>query len=133
MSRCRFVQPDVVRLTLSDGDFIDVKRQLNAGEQRRLFAHMMRDMTPGEKVTLIPEQVGRTKLEAYIVGWSFADAEGKPVPVSPSAIDNLDTETYAEMVKAIDDHEAVQEQEREARKQNPSVAAGSKAISESAA
>jgi hypothetical protein len=133
MGRLRFVQPDVARLTLSDGDFVDVKKQLNAGEQRRLFAHMMRDLSPGDKVTLIPEQVGRTKLEAYIVGWSFVDADGKPVPVSPSAIDNLDTETYAEMVKAIDDHETQQEKEREARRANPNTATGSKATSGSVA
>lgn len=110
--RCRFVQPEIVRLSLSDGDFIDVKKELTAGEQRRMFAAMMRDMTPGEKVTLNPELVGRTKLTAYVVGWSFVDAEGKPVPVSDSAIDNLDTDSYAEMVKAIDAHEAAQEAEK---------------------
>lgn len=131
--RCRFVQPDIVRLTLTDGDFVDVKKQLNAGEQRRLFAHMMRDMTPGEKVQLIPEQVGRTKLVEYVIGWSFVDAENKPVPVSESAIDNLDTETYQELIKAIDEHEAAQDAAREAARANPTGATGSKAISESVA
>jgi hypothetical protein len=130
-SRCRFVQPDIVRLTLSDGDFIDVKKELNAGEQRRLFAHMMRDMVPGEKVTLIPEQVGRTKLIEYVVGWSFTDADGKPVPVSESAIDNLNTTTYAEMVKAVDDHEAAQEAKREQEKNSRDGESASSAISAS--
>jgi hypothetical protein len=125
--RCRFVQPDIVRLTLSDGDFVDVKKQLNAGEQRRLFAQMMRDMTPGEKVQLIPEQVGRTKVIAYVIGWSFRDADGKPVPVSESAIDNLDTETYQEIVKAIDDHEAKYDALREQEKNGRAGANESKA------
>lgn len=112
MSRCRFVQPELTRLSLSQGDFIDVKKQLNAGEQRRVFGRMVRDMTPGEKVTLDPEQVGRTKLVEYIVGWSFTGADGQPVPFSESALDNLNTETYAELIKAIDAHETAQEAER---------------------
>jgi hypothetical protein len=133
MGRCRFVQPDVVRLSLSDGDFIDAKRELNAGEQRRVFSRMVRDMTPGEKLTLKADEVGRTKLSEYIVGWSFTDVDGKPVPVSDSAIDNLDTDTYAELVKAIDEHEAAETAKREARLKNRASASGSKTISESAA
>lgn len=175
MSRCRFVQPDVVRLFLvdvhrralkdlqdpakqaklkledratpeaianaeaairaaeADGAFIDIKRELNAGEQRRLFAHMMRDMTVGDKVTLIPEQVGRTKVIAYLIGWSFVAADGQPVPVSESAIDNLDTETYSEITQAIDAHEEAEAEKKESARKHPTIATGSKAISESVA
>jgi hypothetical protein len=128
MSRCRFVQPDLVRLPLSDGDYIDVKRELNAGEQRRVFSRMVRDMTPGEKLTLKADEVGRTKLSEYIVGWSFTDVDGKPVPVSDSAIDNLDTDTYAELVKAIDAHEEAQNTTREAERKNPSGRSKSEVI-----
>ena len=128
--RCRFVQPEIVRLPLSDGDYVDVKKELTAGEQRRMFAGMMRDMTLGEKVTLNPELVGRTKVSAYVIVWSFVDAELKPVPVSDSAIDNLDTETYAELVKAIDAHEAAMEAVKE--KNGTSGRAKSEATSPSA-
>jgi hypothetical protein len=69
MARCRFVQPDVVRLPLSDGDFIDVKRELSAGEQRRMFAGMvLHGVVPGEKTLLDPERVGITKMVEYLVG-----------------------------------------------------------------
>lgn len=133
MSRCRFVQPDIVRLPLSDGDFIDVKRELNAGEQRKLFAGMVRDgVIPGEKTVLDPEQVGITKLVAYLVGWSLVDAKGAPVPVSEAALKNLDVETYTEIMTAVDTHETEQEAKRALAK-NPESATGSKATSESVA
>ena len=58
-----------------------------------------------EKAVIDPEQVGRSKIVEYLVGWSFLDAAGKSVPVSDAAIDNLDAETYSEVTKAIDAHE----------------------------
>ena len=120
MSRLRFVQPDLVRLPLSDGDFIDVKRELSAGEQRHMFAGMvLHGVVPGEKTLLDPERVGITKMVEYLVGWSLVDANGAPVPVSESALKNLQSETYTEIMVAIDNHENEQEQKRELAKQNP--------------
>ena len=116
MARCRFVQPDVIRLPLSDGDYIDVKKELNAGEQRRVFSRLVKAMHFSEKPEIDPEQVGLSKVVEYLVGWSFADAQGKPVPVSEAAISNLDGETYGEIVKAIDAHDEAVTQERETRK-----------------
>ncbi len=114
--RCRFVQPDVVRLTLSDGDYIDVKKELNAGEQRRVFSRLVKTMHFSEKPEVDPEQVGLSKVVEYLVGWSFADVSGKPVPVSEAALGNLDGETYGEIVKAIDAHDDAVTAERDARK-----------------
>jgi hypothetical protein len=180
MGRCRFVQPEVVRLLLADvakraladlskadvehadtkaaqekirqdrqdkldnltakiveaerdGDYIDVKKSLNAGEQRRIFSRMMNEITPGEKFTLKPDEVGKTKIIEYLVGWSFVDTEGKPVPVSEAAIDNLDTETYADMTAAIDWHESALVTQREDERKYHNGAAGSKTTSGSVA
>ena len=156
MSRCRFVQPEVVRLPLvdvhvrahaellkgktvdgttvpptpeelaaseariesarADGEYVEVKRELTAGEQRRVFTRVMKDMRLGEPPILDPQLVGKTKLTEYVVGWSFTDANGARVPVSESAIDNLDTETYAEIVAAVDWHEEQSTKDREVRK-----------------
>ena len=116
MSRCRFVQPDVVRLPLSDGDWIDVKKELNAGENRRVFARLVKAMHFNEKAEIDPEQVGMSKVVEFLVGWSLTDAAGKAVPVSEAAISNLDSETYAEIVKAIDAHEEAGDKQREERK-----------------
>ena len=116
MARNRFVSGDVVRLPLSDGDFIDVKKELNAGEGRGIYTSLVKEMHFGEKATLDPQQVGLTKILAYIVGWSFVGADSKPVPFSASALNNLDAETYAEIETAIDAHEAAIEKARAERK-----------------
>lgn len=117
--RCRFVQPEVVRLSLSDGDFIDVKKELNAGEQRRVFTRLVKAMHFNEKAEVNPEQVGLSKVVEFLVGWSFTDSSGQPVPVSEAAIGNLDGETFTEIVKLVDAHEAAgdaaREQEKNAR------------------
>lgn len=128
MSRCRFVQPEVVRLPLSDGDWIDVKKELNAGEQRRVFSRLVKEMHFGEKAEVNPEQVGFSKVVEFLVGWSFTDADGKSVPVSEAAISNLDGDTYAEIVKAIDAHEEQLDAARAAEKNALADASKSLAI-----
>ena len=40
MARSRFVRPDVTVLHISEGDTLTVKRRLNAGEHRAMFARM---------------------------------------------------------------------------------------------
>jgi hypothetical protein len=153
MSRCRFVQPEVVRLHLvdvhrralaalddtatpsaraalearltaaeADGDFIDVKKELTAGEQRSVFTNLVKTMHAGEKAELNPQQIGTTKILAYVIGWSFVDANGAPVPFSESALNNLDTESFAEITQAIDAHEEAIEKARDARKNARTIA-----------
>jgi hypothetical protein len=127
------VQPDVVRLPLSDGDWIDVKKELNAGENRRVFTRIVKTMHFNEKAEVDPDQVGLSKVVEFLVGWSLVDAAGKAVPVSESAINNLDGETYAEIVKAIDAHEAAGEAAREALKNGTGDETRSSATSSSVA
>ncbi len=116
MGRCRFVQPNLKRLELSDGEWVDVKQELNAGESRRVFARLVKTMHFNEKAEIDPEQVGLSKVVEFIVGWSLTDADGRPVPVSEAAISNMDGETYAEIVAAIDKHEEAGDKAREERK-----------------
>jgi hypothetical protein len=116
MARNRFVIPDVVRLSLSDGDWIDVKKELNAGEQRKVFTNLVKNMQAGEKPELNPDQVGKTKLMAYIVDWSLVDAKGERVKFTEGALDGVDSDTYGEIVKAVDAHDEAAEHAREARK-----------------
>lgn len=121
MSRCRFVQPDIVRLPLSDGDWIDIKRELNTGEQREMFGEMRRQFAPGESPILDSGLFGPARAAAYIVAWSFVDAGGKPVSVSRSAFDSLDTATSKEIIKAIEAHEdRIDAERQEKKRQNPS-------------
>lgn len=111
-----FVRPEEVRLPLSGDRWISVKKRLNAGESRKMFARVVKDMTPGSSPQLDPEQVGLTKLLAYVLGWSFTDDDGKPVPFSHAALDNVDPDLYAEMIKAVDEHIEAQDAARSAEK-----------------
>jgi len=118
MGRNRFVQPTITRLDLTDGDWIDIKTELTAGERRHAFGRLVTEMRAGESARLDPEQVGLTRLAEYITAWSFTDVNGKPVPVSESAINALDVDSFGELVEAIDKHEAAQEVKRAAEKKD---------------
>lgn len=105
MGRLRFVQPKVVRLPLSDGDFVDIKAELTAGEERESYARMTTLLEAGKPAQLDPAEVELATLVAYIVGWSFTDAQGAPVEVSADAMKQLDNDTFTELYKAIEAHE----------------------------
>jgi hypothetical protein len=127
MGRNRFVKPRTVTLSLSDGDWIEIKKELNAGEERRIFGRLVKEMRAGEKAMIDPEQIGLTKLAEYIVAWSFTNETGKPVEVSESAMNALDADSYVELVQAIDKYEESQEAEKAARKNDPAMSMASAA------
>jgi hypothetical protein len=131
MGRCRFVQPGTVRLSLSDGEWIEVKRELNAGEQQHLEAGYVKDMRMGERPTLDYERVGVTRILEYVTGWSLLDFNGQPEPFEESALKMLDRDTYLEIDEAIRAHEQAISARREARKNGQGGANPSPAISPS--
>lgn len=129
--RCRFVQPDLVRVPLTDGDWIDVKKELTTGEQREMFGEMRRQFAPGEEPVVDGVQIGRARSAAYIIAWSFVDADGTPVPYSRAAYDALDTATSKEINQAINAHEdrvATERQEKKLTTPLPSFAATSPSV-----
>ncbi len=138
MGRCRVVRPDVVRLSISDGDYLDVKKTLNAGEYRDLIAGMAGTSHFGEKAVVDMKKVGITKVLAYLVGWSLVGFDGTPLPYHGdlpedarlSSLRSLDTSTFTEITDAIDAHEAQTEIDR---KNAPAAESASPAISTSAA
>jgi len=121
----------VVRLALTSGHYIDVKRELNAGEHRKVWAGMVKDgVTPGEVTKLDPERVGLTRLLEYLVGWSFCDAQGHPVPLSEAALLNLQNHVFREVAELVDKHEEAQAQRvAEEQKKILDGATGLRAIS----
>lgn len=138
MGRCRVVHPDVVRVSISDGDYLDVKKHLNAGEYRDLIAGMAGTSHFGEKAVVDMKKVGITKVLAYLAGWSLVGLDGKPLPYNLdlpeesrlTTLRSLDRETFSEIVEAIDAHEAKTETERKNVRAGESA---SSAISTSAA
>jgi hypothetical protein len=127
------VQGDVIRIALSGGEWIDVKAELNAGEARRIFATLVKEMHAGQPTKLDPEKVGLTKVVEYVVGWSLLGSDGRPEPVSESAIDGLDLDTYQEIVAAVDGHDLACEAARAARKNGQDGETASAVISPSRA
>lgn len=116
MARNRFVVPDIVRLSLSDGDWIDVKRRLNIGEQRAMFAQIYLSKAADQPVQMEVSKVGVARVAAYVIGWSFTDAAGKPVAYSPQTIDALDPTSFVEVLEAVDAHIAREDEQRAAEK-----------------
>jgi hypothetical protein len=123
MGRNRLVYPEEVRLELSDGDYIDVKKELNAGEYRKLLYDQFKE-SDGDKVVLDPSKIGISKLLAYLLGWSFVGRNNERIPynieqpeeVRRTTIDSLDTDTYRELIAAVTAHEAREEAALAAKK-----------------
>lgn len=66
--RERGVLPDRVRLPLSDGDFIDVKRELNAGEYRAYIYSQFKENPGTDTLVTDHAKIGIAKLLAYLLG-----------------------------------------------------------------
>jgi hypothetical protein len=105
VSKQRFVTPETVRLELSDGDWIEVKGRLTYGEQQHLSGSALKSASFGTSdLTIDYEAYAITRLETWLVDWSFVGAKGQQVPVSLSAISNLDPATAAEIDAALTAH-----------------------------
>jgi hypothetical protein len=99
--RNRFVTPATVRLELSDGDWIEIKERLTYGEERKLAnSALVATSANGFQVDLARAQLLR--MEIWLTDWSFVDNNGKSVPLTPSAIQNLDPDTAEEIIAALD-------------------------------
>jgi hypothetical protein len=121
MGKLRFVQQgdNIVRLDLSDGDWVEVKKKLTVGESRAAMASVIGEVNtdgwrrPNLKV------LGLAEVAAYIVDWSLRDAKDKPVPFSLDALKNLEESFFDEIDKALDAHKAAMlaagEQEKNAQ------------------
>jgi hypothetical protein len=122
MGRCRVVAPEVVRLPLSDGDYLDVQKELNAGQYLELL-YALSDRKPFAKPI------------AYLVGWSFVGLIGQPLPYDldmpeadrRSTIGALDKGTLREMTAALDKHEAAEDVALTAKKKTHSLEPASSA------
>jgi hypothetical protein len=119
MGRSRVVVPEVVRVPLSEGDYIDCKRELNAGEYYDLL-------------TAMADRQKFAKILAYVVGWSLVGVDDQPIPYDiddpePARRDTigaLNKGTLRELIAALDKHEAAQEQLQAKKKATPAGTAG---------
>ena len=128
MGRCRVVTPGTTRLPLSDGDWIDVVAELNAGEYFDL-------------ISALTERKPFARILAYLLGWSLVDAAGQPLPYSlrpedeaerRDTVRSLDKGTLRELVAVLDRHEAAGDAARAEKKTTPPDTPASSPISASA-
>jgi hypothetical protein len=113
VSKRRFIEPGTTRLDLSEGDWIEVKNELDYGEQLQLKIAATEPMAagpnmPAENLTIKvnPFLWSQKQLELYLTDWSFRDAQDRPVPINRTTLLSLDPETVDEMEAAINAHEA---------------------------
>lgn len=114
-----FVEPKVVRIPLSgDGRWVDVKRELTSGEHDEMMASICLEgkETPDGRPFQNFRKTQSYQIIAYVVGWSFTNSDGSPVPVSPAAIENLKVRTRDELRRVIAQHDADSAAEVAARK-----------------
>lgn len=118
----RFVRPETVTLKISQGDTLVVKKRLNTGERRAMFAAMAQQTDDGD-LRLNRLKVGIATILAFLVDWSLRDDDGKPVVILNKSADDvtaildaLDTDSFKEILDAIETHERAMTAEREAEK-----------------
>lgn len=115
MGICRFVYPERERLELSHGDWVEVKKRLGIGEQKKVENGGLRRVQGKDgnaEVILDFDEYSFVRAEVYVLEWSFKNRDDKPVEVSPSAIRNLDPKSFFELDNAIMKHIEAQEAEK---------------------
>lgn len=101
----RFVAPGSRRLDLSDGDWIEIKKMLTAGEHKRVYGAGVTTSHADEKVEVKVDMVESSFVRTltYLTAWSL-ERDGKPVAISRSALEALDPDFYSEIETAINMH-----------------------------
>lgn len=110
------VLPRVVRLSLSDGDWIDVKAQLNHGESQDVLERCL--ISKGDDVQFVRVKYIQSTIVGYLVDWSATDLpiRGEPVSVIDQALNSISQERFDEIKRALDAHTDALSREREEKK-----------------
>jgi hypothetical protein len=102
--RCRYVLPDVIRYDLSEGDWVDLKRALTAGD--KWFVQSIHRQT--ETVDLAaswPAFESAIRL-SWIADWSFVDTNGDKTKPTRETLCELGLDTLDELDRTINAHMA---------------------------
>jgi len=112
MPKLRGVKAEIVRLPLTEGDWIEVKRELTIGEARRIYSEAYRS-TDGAAVTVDAQIASFARSATWIHAWSLLGIDGMPIawPVNLplrkkiAILEQLDVDTMVEIETAIAQHE----------------------------
>ena len=138
----RYRKQEELRIDLTDGDWLLVRKHLTAGEERAAQAKLFRAETAraGERPLIDLEQIGIAQAVAYLLDWSIVDASDKPIRIRDqsyefvaAALNGMDPESQKEIILAITDHDAAMALARAQEKKVRSTAIESSPISTSVA
>lgn len=106
MSRNRFIVPDTVKINLSDEEWIEIKKELNAGEERKQSAlALVPIMLNGKIVDRVDwSQYELLRAHLWLVNWHLHDAEGNVPPLTLDSLRALDITTFDEINDIIFKH-----------------------------
>lgn len=128
----RYRKQEQMRLELSAGDWLLVRKHLTAGEARDSFAKTIKaGFKFGQKPEVDTDHVGIALAVAYLLDWSITDADDKPVVIRDqsydfvaSALRNQTMESLQEIINAVEAHDAAMLAERELEKKGPDGVSG---------
>jgi hypothetical protein len=133
----RVIAPATVKLELSGGDWILIKKRLNHGEQTDMFARIYVAGIDGQ-MRANPLNVGLVQATAYLLDWNLLGLDEKPllirdqpIAVVESILRSFGPEQFAEIRDAIQKHIALMDEEHAAAKNLQDGATESPAISPS--
>lgn len=119
----RIRPPETIKLDISNGDWLIVKKHLTAGEQRRIIKGTVQMMAAGQEPVFDPVAADMGFVLAYLLDWSMTDLEEKQIPIRnqpenviTSALESLPFDDYTEIVNAIQAHDVRMKAERDAEK-----------------
>ena len=136
----RYRKQEEMRIDISGGDWLLVRKHLTAGEERDAQARVIKAGTfkAGERPELDPEHIGIAQAFCYLIDWSITDADGQPIPIRDkpyafvaAAIRNQTPESAKEIIDAINAHDEAMTAEREHQKKVTDGAPASSPISTS--
>jgi len=138
----RYRKPEEMRLELSGGDWLLVRKHLTAGEERDAEIRVIKAGTfkGGEKPELDLEHLGIAQAVAYLLDWSITDADDRPIRIRgqayafvAAALRDQTPESLREILDAIQAHDTAMRAERDFQKKDPAGANAPSPTSTSAA
>jgi hypothetical protein len=121
----RYRKQEEMRLELTGGDWLLVRKHLTAGEERDAQAKVIKagSFKTGERPELDLEHLGIAQAVSYLLDWSITDADDKPIRIRDqayafvaAALKNQTPESLREILDAIQAHDSAMTAEREHEK-----------------
>lgn len=109
----RFAKPNVVRIDMGEGEWIEVMEELSVGAQRKAYTSAIKGSVKLEngdtRTEYDAQKLSFALVCAYLVDWSARDEQGKGIDLSDPAkklsiLEALTPEAYDALDEAIDAH-----------------------------